>query len=102
MKCPNCNNEFAFNWKTYFIASFSMNRFKTPCCRENVKLKSTWSYVIIVGSLSFLYTVIGGYIFLTTNNYLVKILIILILLVIFYVDKGYDSRRELLLREKNT
>ena len=95
MKCPSCQAEFKYSWKNYWIASFSMNRFKTLCCNSKVKLKSSWYYIVLASSVSFIATISAMYFLLNDFSYLIKIVAFIPVTILLVADKIYDSKRKL-------
>ena len=101
MKCPNCQNNFDFTWLFYWKGSWSFNRFKVPCCKLKVKLKLSWLYKILVGSFSFFAGFIGMLALLNDLNISIKMsaILLMILILILYIDKSFNTECELLNNE---
>jgi hypothetical protein len=48
MKCPNCNEEFAYTWTIYFKSPFG--RINCPLCSRRFRLKWSAKYFLILFS----------------------------------------------------
>ncbi len=98
MRCPNCHTEFVFGWRMYLLASFTLNKFKAPCCKAKVKLKSSWSYLALGSALFFLIGFFSATAFIEEFSFAVRAIAVISLLLFIVLDKTYDAKRELVLR----